>query len=118
MVLLLFIATVGRCASAELCPSDRELISALNSRDNAVMESVVVAERAKDPKGVWIADAERIKRVDDVHCGSVLPDTRRSMTCSFTVEYGGHTVFEVADLSWSGGKWTVTNEMAVTRGRK
>ena len=113
MLVLLLALSVTRCASAQLCPSDAELASAVRLR---VQELAMQTERAKDPDGVILVDPARIKEIGDVHCGAAQPDQTRTINCSFFVRYTGAAIFQVATLSRDeGGRWTITAELNVVR---
>lgn len=116
-MLLLLLLGITRCASADLCPGDEALISAVRGRDEASVEQMLAQLYAENPDAIYSAQPERIKRISDVICGSVLPGDLPTVTCKFTVRYWTRNSYQVARLVKRDGQWHIDEALAVSRKR-
>lgn len=112
MLPLLLLASVSRCASSDLCPTDAELISAVSSRD---ISAAMTAKDMSDPTSIVMVSPRSIKEIADVHCGEALPNEEKAMNCSFTVIYPDKVAYQVAKMSRDRGHWIISEALVVTR---
>ena len=117
MLALLLIA-MSRCASAELCPSDDALISAVRERDNAFVAAASAQFAEQDPDNVTLVHSERITDVRDVICGDALPGDSPTVACRFTVRYWSRNAYQIARLVKKDGRWRIDEALGVTRKRR
>ncbi|QAY78923.1 hypothetical protein [Sphingosinicella sp. BN140058] len=117
-MLAMLLIGMSRCASADLCPSDDALISALRERDNAFVAAASAQFAEEDPNSVTLVHSERIKDVRDVICGDALPGDLPTVTCKFTVRYWSRNAYQVARLVKKDGRWQVDEALTVMRKRK
>lgn len=92
----LLLLGMTRCASADLCPDDKALISAVRERDEANVGKLLVQLYAEDPDAIYSAQPERIKGISDVICSDALPGNLPTVTCKFTVRYWSRNSYQVA----------------------
>lgn len=117
-MLIALLATMGRCASADLCPSDVELMSAVRQRDDEATLQIGNQFRAEAPDRFTMVHMERILRVSQVHCGGALPNDPRSMNCAYRVHYPALTRLEIARLRREDGHWVIGDVRSVTLQRR
>ena len=118
MQTLLLLASITRCVSPDLCPSDEELVKAVRARDDAAVYSISAQAAAEDPSSITLVHTERILRVSDVICGDILPSELPSVTCRFTVRYYSRNAYQVARLIKQADGWIIDDSLIVTRDRK
>jgi hypothetical protein len=116
-MLVLLLLGITRCASADLCPDDEALISAVTGRDEANIEQLLAQAYAENPDGILSAQPERIKGISDVICGNALPGDLPTVTCKFTVRYWSRNSYQVARLVKRDGQWQIDGALAVSRKR-
>ena len=78
MIDAIWLASVSRRASATLCPTDRDLLSAVYRRDGEIAFEVEEAYTAKNPQSFEIVDQQKIRSISDVHCGGALQRRQRA----------------------------------------
>lgn len=109
---------MSRCASADLCPSDDALVSAVRWRDNAFVAAASAQFAQEDPNNITLVHSVRIKDVRDVICGDALPGDVPTVTCKFTVRYWSRNAYQVARLVKKEGSWQIDEALTVTRKRR
>ena len=117
-MLIALLATMGRCASADLCPSDTELMFAIRQRDDEATLQIGSQFRAETPDNFTMVHMERIVRISQVHCGEALPDDPRAMNCAYRVHYPTHVRLEIARLKRANGRWIIRDGRSVTVRRR
>ena len=122
MVSLLALASISRCASLALCPTDGQLLSAVRAHDLAVVQAASDQAAKDDPDSIFMIHTQRIKRISDVLCGDKLPSNGASgqpvINCKFTVKYWSKDAFQVAKLVQRDGGWDIDEALVVTRDRR
>ena len=116
MLTLLFLAAMARCATADLCPTDADLLNAVRSRDEAFTQAV--ADQASADGDIILVHTQRIRRISDVICGDKLTDLLQTITCSFKVRYWSNDAYQVAKLVKRTDGWEITDSLGATRERK
>src|SRR3954447_2868045 len=114
MVGLLILASISRCVSPDLCPTDKDLLAAVAARDTAVAD----AASQEDPAGFIHFSPQPIRRISDVMCGDALPAKTPTITCKFTVRYRSFNTFQVARLVNEGKGWRIDEALSVSRKRR
>lgn len=122
LISLLALASISRCASLALCPTDDQLRSAVSAHDSAVVQAVSDQAAKADPDSIFMIHTQRIKRIADVLCGDKLPSNLTSgppvIHCKFTVKYWSSDDFQVARLVQRDGRWDIDETLVVTRDRR
>lgn len=122
MLLTLLVASLSRCASTQSCPTNTDLITALEARDNEIVYSMSAQVQKDNPNDIMIIHTMRIKSVDDVVCGDALPSDRPGgpspMNCKFSVRYWDRNAYTVAKLVRRPDGWQIVDALAVTRKRR
>ena len=122
MITLLLIASMSRCTSPTVCPSDEELLSAVRNRDGAIIQEVANQAETEDPGSIVLIHGERIRRISDVLCGDEMPSDRpgepRSVICKFTVRYWSNDAYTVARMVQQAGGWEIDDALSVSRKRR
>ena len=118
MQALLLLASITRCVSPDLCPSDEELVKAVRARDDAAVYSISAQSASEDPTSITLVHTERILKVSDVICGDILPGDLPTITCRFTVRYYSRNAYQVARLIKQADGWVIDDSLTVTRDRK
>jgi hypothetical protein len=103
----LVLAGLSRCAVADLCPTDRELLAAVRQRADAVASH---SRDNADPNEVVLVERYNASAVSDVHCGDALEEDAGSTNCSFTLLYARSVIFRIARLSQRNGHWVITED--------
>ena len=114
----LLLLGITRCATAQLCPDDDELIAAVRARDDAQVSAISAQAAQENPDAIIFAHAVRIKGISDVICGEALPGALPTITCKFTVRYWGRNSYQVARLMKKDGVWEIDEALSVSRKRK
>jgi hypothetical protein len=109
-MLLLLLASLGRCASAELCPTEEALAAAVAER-NADENAAVAVALAED--GGHAYGPPPLRGIRRVRCGEVSPLAPRSVNCSYELRYGRRRVHEIATLVRDGGRWRIVERLSV-----
>lgn len=118
MLPLVILAAISRCASAQLCPTDTEILEAVSSQDDETVYSAS-AQYANDyPDHITFVHAIRITGLSDVLCSDELSSDPPSITCRFTVKYGKRRSFQIARLEKQEGRWAIADAIEVVRDRK
>lgn len=117
MMTLLLLAGISRCAIADLCPTDAEILSAVRARDDAVVQEVTNQAVAENPDQLVFVHSERIRRISNVICGDRLPGDEPTITCNFTIRYWSRNAYQVAKLVRAGDEWRIEDSLSVTRNR-
>ncbi|MEZ5656474.1 MAG: hypothetical protein R3E04_11450 [Sphingobium sp.] len=115
MLPLFVLASVTRCVSAQLCPTDAEILAAVRSRDGDAVYAISDQEQRDHPGQLIFVHTERIKRIKDVICGDELPGDVPTITCKFTVRYWSRNAYHVARMQRIDGEWRIDDALAVTR---
>ena len=117
MMTLLLLASISRCAVADLCPSDSEIVAATRASDNAFVQAVSNQASADNPNEIFLIHTQRIKKIDDVICGGQIGDEPTTITCKFTVRYWSQNAYVVAKMVRRDDHWEITDKLGVTRDR-
>jgi hypothetical protein len=121
MIAFMALASISRCVSPALCPTDEQIINAVRSRDAAVVQAVSNQAAEDDPNSVVLVHMDRIKGVSDVICGDRLPSDLTGnppvMNCRFTVRYWRRNAFHVARMVQRNAQWEIGDALFVTRDR-
>lgn len=115
---LMMLASISRCVSPELCPSNEELVEAVTARDAAFVYAISAQAAEDDPSSITLVHTERILKISDVVCGDQLPGDTSTITCKFTVRYFSQNSYQVARLSKQAEGWLIEDALMVTRKRK
>ena len=113
-IALVLLAAAGPCAVPTLCPTRKQLVSALMARAEGTIATI---DAQSGPNDTIIRVPSRILGVSDMVCGEALPDAPQSIDCKYTVRYSGDISYEVATLAWRDGKWVITEAHGVWRKR-
>lgn len=109
-MLLLLLSSLGRCASADLCPTDADVAAAVAQR-NADENAAVAVALAED--GGHAYGPPPLRGIRRVRCGDVSPLAPRSVNCSYELRYGRRRVHEIATLLHDGGRWRIVERLSV-----
>lgn len=115
---LMMLASISRCVSPQVCPSDQELVEAVRASDDAVVYAISAQAAENDPSSITLVHTERILKISDVVCGDKLPGNAPTLTCKFKVRYYSQDSYQVARLSKQPEGWVVEDALMVTRKRK
>jgi hypothetical protein len=113
-ITLFLLAAASPCAVPTLCPTARELISAIKVRTDEEIQRMYQQPR-QDQDDFTTFTQRRINGVSDMICGDALSGGTRSMNCKYTVHYDRDKSYQVATLVWQRGKWVVTHDRVVSR---
>jgi hypothetical protein len=116
MLAMLVFAAITHCATADLCPTDTDLLNAVRSRDAAATQAA--ADQASAGGDIVLVHTQRIRRISDVICGDELTEQPQTITCSFKVRYWSNDAYQVAKLVKRANGWEITDSLGVTRERK
>ncbi|NJC34468.1 hypothetical protein GGR88_001982 [Sphingomonas jejuensis] len=116
MLAIMMLASMGRCAAADLCPTDQELIAAVMSRD--AESASAASDQAAAAGEIVMVHPERVRRITDVICSDALPGNVPMITCRMTVRYWSTEAFQVAKLRRDGNMWSIAEALAVVRDRR
>ncbi len=116
MSVILLLTAVSRCASPELCPSDRDLIAAITAYDAANAGEVSNAAAAAGE--LVLIHPQRIRSIDDVICSDRVSGELPTLMCSMTIRYWSMNAYQVAKLVRKGNEWRVAKALTVTRYRR
>jgi hypothetical protein len=83
MQVLLWLASVTRCVSATLCPTDADLLHAMRA-ENAD-RTTAAAQRPSSDGSIIIIHFFDSDEVSEVICGEEMPHEPLTVTCKFTV---------------------------------
>ncbi|MBB4148367.1 hypothetical protein ACFSUK_12315 [Sphingobium scionense] len=118
MLPLIVLAAISRCASAQLCPTDAEILEAVRAQDDETVYSAS-AQFAKDyPDQITFVHALRITGLSDVLCGDELSSAPPSIACRFTVKYGKRRSYQIARLQKQEDRWAIGDGMKLIREQK
>lgn len=110
----LLLASVTRCVSATLCPSDADLLNAI--RDENAAKTTATAQRPPLPGGsILIVHSFDPEEVSEVICGGETPREPLTVTCRFTIRYPRSYQYKVAKLTKKGEVWEIREAMQVSR---
>jgi hypothetical protein len=113
MSIILLLAAISRCASPVACPSDHDLIAAVEAQDAATAGAVVTtAEMAGE---IVMVHPQSVQSIKGVICGDRLPGDLPTVTCTMTVRYRRVHSYQVVKLVQQSGKWQIVDALAVTR---
>ena len=116
MLAALLIASAARCASAEACPSDRDLKLAYILHEGDELWAAMQA--ASSATGdIVLMTQRRIERVSGVYCGELDSETKR-ITCRFSLVYSNGVQHSMASLSRGEDGWQIHERMSVWEDRK
>lgn len=105
----LFLAAAdARCAKVEFCPSDAELVAAVQRREADHMAQL----KRQSPDS--IVSVPPILAITDVYCGPPLNDGEKT-NCRFTLRYPHRISYRIAALSNADGVWAIGEQLAVNR---
>jgi hypothetical protein len=108
-------AQVSRCAIASMCPTDQDLKEAIYDRTAEAAAKWTNAYRAEHPDEIVWADPLVIGKISNVHCGDKSLDEPGTVNCSYSVMRASNIVYVVAKMTLRDGRWTILDELAVTR---
>lgn len=112
MILLLtamaMMASDARCATADFCPTDADLIAATHRREQAHMAELL--KQFPDSK----VSVPPILGISDVFCSAPLDDGERTH-CKFTLRYPETISYRIAALAKKDGVWTIESELGANR---
>ena len=122
MIIVMILATASRCASSAYCPDDEQLVAAIRGRDNAAVQVIMEQAARASPDDLTMVHPQRIRRVSDVFCGSLLRtdevEDPPAINCKFKIGYWSMDTFEVARMVLRDGKWKIEDALSVTRNRR
>ncbi len=122
MIALLVLASMSRCVSAGLCPTDEQLIAAIRARDEAFVQSASNQAAQDYPTSIVMIHSERIKRIADALCGGKLPSDLAGdppvINCKFTVRYWSQDDYHIARMVLRSDGWEIADALVVTRERR
>ncbi len=102
MIIVMILATASRCASPVYCPDDEQLVAAIRGRDNAAVQVIMEQAARASPDDLTMVHPQRIRRVSDVFCGSLLRTDEvgnpPAINCKFKIRYWSMDTFEVLHL--------------------
>lgn len=104
-VYLLVLALSGRCATADLCPSDEDLLAAIRARDTAIAADPESRRVAREQN--YTLPLEPAEAIEDVHCRPEASAGPYVVVCSYTVRYPDETSYEALHFEWDGHRWTM-----------
>ncbi len=113
MLAILLLAAASGCANPEACPNRNDMLKAVKAEDDAIVMEITQFESQKDPDSILLIHSERIKKVSDILCGDPLPSDNIVVICRFTVRYWTKTVYKTAKLSWTGGRWSISESLNI-----
>ena len=116
MEVLLWLASVARCVSATLCPTDADLLQAIRAENAAKTTSI--AQRPSSDGSILIVHFFDPDDVWEVICGEGTTREPLTVTCKFTVRYPRSIAYTVARLVKRGEGWEMREAMQVTRERE
>ena len=116
MQLLLWLASVTRCVSATLCPTDADLLQAMRA-ENAD-KTTAAAQRPSSDGTILLIHFFDPDEVSEVICGDGTPHEPLTVTCKFTVRYPRSDAYRVAKLVKTGEVWEIREAMQVSRERR
>ncbi|MEO6216257.1 MAG: hypothetical protein ABIO86_09515 [Sphingomonas sp.] len=115
-IALFLLAAAAPCAVPTLCPTAKELISAIMSEtDDRIWKRY--QQTPQEPNQIVLWTARCITGLSDIVCGDALSEGTRSMNCKYTVHYRGDRSYQIATLVWRDGEWVITDKRAVWRNR-
>jgi len=107
MNVLLFMASLGRCADPAFCPSNEELIGAVSGYDTQLAFDVINRGDDDDPATIIVPPTlRRITGLDDVSCGHL---SEGAVPCSFTVRYWDKRISHIDRLVRNSDGWTIVD---------
>jgi hypothetical protein len=113
-IALFLLAAAGSCATPTLCPTAKDLISAIKVHTDEEIQGMY--QQAQQGQNDFVTWAPRyIASVSDIICDDARSEGARSMNCKYTVHYDGDKSYQVATLVWQDGKWVITHNRAVLR---
>ncbi|HEY0311584.1 MAG TPA: hypothetical protein VGC56_03730 [Allosphingosinicella sp.] len=112
MLIALLLASITRCALPAMCPTDRELIAAIQRRSEE--QAATFAKLRSQDGGYVTFHIFGITALRDVHCDDASV-TDEQLGCSFQVHYGRRIVYEVARLVRRGSEWSITSDLSISR---
>ena len=115
---LFLLLGMTRCVAAQPCPTDADLLSAVRSRDGAMIQAMADEAAAAEPGNIVMVHSERIRRIDNILCGERLSDDPETVHCRFRVRYWSRDMHHVAKLIQRGDKWEIVDALVVTRARR
>jgi transposase len=118
MFAMLLLVAVSGCASPKACPNNNDMLNAVKAEDDTIVMEIIQSESQKDPDSILLIHSERIKRVSDVLCGDTLPSENIIIICRFTVRYWSKTVYKTAKLSWTDGRWSISESLNIELPKK
>jgi hypothetical protein len=108
MLPILLLGLAIRCADADVCPSDAEIIAAVDAYS---VEEWAVTD-GLDPN-VVMEPPGLIRRISRVRCGPAGGDPLR-VNCSFTMRYHRwNRSNEIVTLEWRRSRWRVVEQLSV-----
>ena len=116
MLAALLMASAARCASAEACPSDRDLKLAYILHEGDELMAAMQAASA-ETGDIVLMTQRRIERVSGVYCGE-LDSESGQISCRFRIVYANGVQHCVARLSRGEDGWRIDERMSVWEGRK
>lgn len=114
MLIALLLAGVTRCATAEACPTDAELIAAVQRRN---VDRAVAFAKLQSDGGAYVSfHTFPITAVREIHCDAPA-FAGQPLGCSFQIRYGRRVEFVVARLVRAGREWSIAEDLSVFRDR-
>jgi len=105
---MLLAAGDARCANADFCPTDAQIIAAV---ERAEARHMAELKRQAPDSSVSVPP---ILAISDVYCGPPLNDDEKA-NCRFTLRYPQRISYRIAALSKADGVWTIGEQLAVNR---
>lgn len=113
-IALFLLAAAGSCATPTLCPTAKDLISAIKVRtDEEIQGMYQQAQQGQNDFVTWAA--RHIASVSDIICDDARSEGALSMNCKYTVHYDGDKSYQVATLVRRDGRWVITQDRGVSR---
>ena len=118
MNMLLLLAGIARCASADFCPTDQELRAALRAQSDASEWAILKRHYAENPDEILFLSRPRILKLSNVLCGEADRDeVPISVMCAITVRYPGRDSYRIVKLVRQDGEWAISESMGFLRDR-
>ncbi len=99
-----------------MCPSDADLISAIEARNAA--KTTAIAQKPQADGTTLLVHFHSPRRISGVLCGEEFPGEVPTVTCKFVVRYSRADGHNVAKLFKEGGRWKIAEGLEVTRRRR
>jgi hypothetical protein len=118
MILVGLLLAAGRCVDASFCPSQEELLQALNIDQNKAGWKANLALPADNSGSFTFIQMRPILRISDVYCGAPEDGPPRSIACKVTLHYRRLREFRIVTLTRESDGWVVGDSLGVFEERR